>query len=60
MHTKNKDYCEIINSRIILGIISKTCNNILKLIGRNHHHSIMCVTSWREESFEGLILFLST
>lgn len=59
MHTRNKRYCEIINSRIILCVISKTYNNILKMVGRNCHFET-CFTSWRRESFEGLVLFLST
>lgn len=37
MCTRSKGYCEIVSSRVILCIISKIHDNIMKMFGRNHH-----------------------
>lgn len=37
MQTRNKGFCEMVNRRIVLSIISKIHHNTLEIVGRNHY-----------------------
>lgn len=51
MQIRNEGYCETVNSRIVLSIISEIHYNILEMVGRNYHiKALSSVLTFRRKS----------